>query len=266
MQQLGFNSIRLPINIPTANNPPSLAEMKDLITKVGGGAVICMFGTGNLTTHGTGRIDSMPDAVNAWSKVHAVFGAMENLYYEIFNEPHGYSLGCNSPPCGTPQTYYSDMKHLIAAASLPEERCILDALGWAEDVPGLLKLGWEGNIGYHFYPWWLPGKVSPSRADFNALLQASVAGVSERIFITEFGGGLNEANLNYEQPSKTSSNVNCLQGMDDAVSALQSRGVGIKGAFHWHGWKNGDSFSFFEPANKNGSTKVLKILEDCCSE
>jgi hypothetical protein len=54
--------------------------------------------------------------------------------------------------------------------------------------------------------------------------------------------------------------------MDDGVSALRLQGAGIKGAFHWHGWQNGDSFSFFEKANKNGSTKVLKVLVDCCGE
>lgn len=53
--------------------------------------------------------------------------------------------------------------------------------------------------------------------------------------------------------------------MDDAVQALRKRGVGIQGAYHWHGWLDGDSFSFFEPANKNGSTKVLRILKDCCA-
>ena len=108
--------------------------------------------------------------------------------------------------------------------------------------------------------------------------------------------------------------VNCLQGLDDAVTSLRARGVrdydrpnecappligpppppplphlrflrfclilehvvvdgnvvwrrqfGIKGAYHWHGWKNGDSFSFWEDSNKNGSTKVLKVLADCCT-
>ena len=134
------------------------------------------------------------------------------------------------------------------------------------------------------------------------------------------------ANLNYEQPVKDNNDVNCLQGVDDGVTALRARGEGIKGAYHWytlvrpflhnraphqylfevaphqylfevaphqylfevtpsiatcckftccgvclydviirHGWKNGDSYSFFETSNANGSTKVLKVLADCCS-
>ena len=39
-------------------------------------------------------------------------------------------------------------------------------------------------------------------------------------------------------------------------------GAGVKGAFHWHGWANGDSFGIWDKGNVNGSTKVLKILRD----
>ena len=41
-----------------ANNPAALVQMHALVSQIGG-AVICMFGTGSLTTHGTGRIDNM---------------------------------------------------------------------------------------------------------------------------------------------------------------------------------------------------------------
>lgn len=42
------------------------------------------------------------------------------------------------------------------------------------------------------------------------------------------------ANLNYEQPVQDNNDVNCLQGMDDGVTALRARGEGIKGAYHWY--------------------------------
>jgi hypothetical protein len=88
-----------------------------------------------------------------------------------------------------------------------------------------------------------------------------------QVFITEFGGNLNVPNLNYEQPAGASADnsVACFQGLNDGVVALRQAGFGIRGAFHWHGWLNGDSFSFFEADNKNGSTKVLKVLNECCA-
>ena len=262
MRQLGFDSVRLPVNIVTANDPAALATMRALVQGVGGSAVICMFGTGSLTTHGTGRIDSLPDAIGAWSKVHAALGDLPGVKYEIFNEPHGYSLGCNSPPCGTPASYLRDMRAVIAGAKLPEDRCVLDALGWAADPQTLSKLGWGGSIGYHFYSWWLP--ANSTRQEFSALFQLQLHGLSDRVYVTEFGGSLDSANQDYEQPTTTDNSVNCLQGMDDAVQALRKKGKGIKGAFHWHGWMDGDSFSLFGAGNSNGRAKVLKVLEHCC--
>lgn len=263
MRLLGFTSIRLPINIATANDPRSLQTILGLVQAIGGSAVICMFGTGSLIAHGTGRVDNLPAAIGAWSKVHATLGSLPDVKYEIFNEPHGYTVGCNSPPCGTGASYLSDMRAVIAGAKLPHDRCVLDSLGWAGDAHGLVKLGWTGLIGYHFYPWWLP--ANSTRKEFSSFFELQLAGISDRVLVTEFGGSLDAANTNYEEPTTTDNNVNCLQGMDDAVKAFRERGAGIQGAYHWHGWLDGDSFSFFEPMNINGSTKVLRILKDCCA-
>ena len=260
VKQQHFTSVRLPVNVPTAHSPSAMQLMRSIVSTLGGRAVICMFGTGSLVTHGTGRIDSMTDSVAAWASVHATFGNMPGVKYEIFNEPHGYAAGCNAPPCGTPDGYLKDMQQLITEAKLPPERCILDALGWAQDAHGLVRLGWNGSIGYHFYPWWLP--ANSTRREFEERLRSDIGGISDRVYITEFGANLNKQNLDYEQPTTTDNDVNCLQGLDDGLTSLRRAGVGIKGAFHWHGWNNADSFSFWPPPNKNGSAKVLKILED----
>jgi hypothetical protein len=83
MRTVGFDSIRLPVNTMTANDPIALDKMKQLVEAIGGTAVICMFGTGSLVTHGTGRVDSMKDTVAAWSNVHGVFGAFPNVWVNV---------------------------------------------------------------------------------------------------------------------------------------------------------------------------------------
>ena len=264
MRSVGFTSVRLPINVVTANDEPSLLKMRAIVEATSSkSAVICMFGTGSDTTHGTGRVDSMSETIAAWSKVHAHFHDLLNVKYEIFNEPHGYSIGCNSPPCGTKHSYLKDMLAVIAGAQLPKDRCILDALGWAQDAQGLAALGWTGAIGYHFYSWWLPANAT--RAEFRALFDYQLRGLSNRTYVTEFGSALNSPNKDYEQPTTTDNNVCVLQGMDDAVRALRKKGEGVLGAFHWHGWENGDSFSFFNPGNANGSAGVHRVLQSCCA-
>ena len=89
-------------------------------------------------------------------------------------------------------------------------------------------------------------------------------GVANRTYVTEFGGSLDSNNLDYEQPTTTDNSVNVVQGMNDAVGVLRGMGQGILGAFHWHGWENGDSFSYFNPKNANGAAGIHRVLQSCC--
>lgn len=256
LRSLGFNSLRLPINVATALNSASLTLLRSYIDAIGGRGVLCMFGTANSTTgsHGTGIVDDVDVASSAWARVHEVFASYPNVKYEIFNEPQGYK---------DPKIYLDTMLHIIKGAGLPEERCIVAATGWEQFPLPLEVLNWKGNIGYHFYPWWLPDGTR-TRSNFSNIFQTALAGISSRTYVTEYGADLSLANRDYEElePSGTGGDVNCLQGMNDAVVALKSAGVGIKGAFHWHGWNNTDAFNFFGKANTNGSVKVRKILAD----
>jgi hypothetical protein len=56
--------------------------------------------------------------------------------------------------------------------------------------------------------------------------------------------------------------VNCLRGMHDAVCALRDEGGGIRGAFHWHGWNQGDTYDLWADRNGGGRAKVMRILRD----
>jgi hypothetical protein len=259
LRSLGFNSIRLPINVATATDDASLAKLKSYIDGIGGRGVLCMFGTANSTTgtHGTGIVDDVGAATLAWSNVNSVFASYPNVKYEIFNEPRGYH---------NPSEYLSTMLRVVKDAGLPEERCIIAATGWEEFPAPLVQLGWKGSIGYHFYPWWI-AEGSRTQQQFSNVLKRSTAGISTRTYITEFGADLNLPNHNYEQydPSGSSGEVNCLRGLNDAVVELKNKGLGIKGAFHWHGRKNGDSYDIFAKANANGAAKVRKILFDAFS-
>ena len=134
------------------------------------------------------------------------------------------------------------MQTLMAGAKLPRERCVLDALGWAQDAQGLAKLDWAGSIGYHFYSWCQPPAAPPlllhapihragpsdplshaghphwgtgrrrcrwlppnsTRQEFSALFQLQLRGISNRVYVTEFGGGLSSPNRDYEQLTTTS--------------------------------------------------------------
>lgn len=254
----GFTSARLPVNIATALDADSTAKLREYIDAVGGHAVLCMFGTQlEGDGHGTGKVDDVQATTQAWRRLHEEFGVFPNVKYEIFNEPFGYT---------DVSEYYRDVSVIVEGAHLPIERCIVAGMGYESELLPVVKQGWTGDLGYHFYPTWVP-EGSRTQENFSNKVQSDLAGVSSRVWITEFGGALNLDNPGYEQyePSgegDAAANVNCLRGLHDGLLALKSAGAPVRGAFHWHGWHNEDSYDFWSSSNGNGATKVKQILHD----
>jgi hypothetical protein len=152
-----FNMIRFPINEPTANNPASLTQLEGYINQIPGHwAIICMCGTnypGAPTSHGNGFPDGLAAMGAAWKKINAVFSSYPNVYYEIFNEPFGYDHT-------NAAHYVSDMETIISDGGLPTSKCILDGQGYADDIIDVANAGWNGMLGYHFYPTWISGSAN----------------------------------------------------------------------------------------------------------
>ncbi len=252
-----FEAMRLPINVATADDPAALGKMKAYVDQfAGGAAVICLFDTrkDGEDSHGDGLIDDVSAAGAAWAKVHAVFADYPNVRYEIFNEPFGYSKG-------EPAAYVAEMKAVIDASGLPPERCILDGLGYADDIQAVAAAGWDGDLAFHFYPGW---SSTPGQSDYSLVAQELIGGLGPRTWVTEFGADLGIDNACYETyddgSGAASANVNTLRGLDDALRALRASGHGVKGSFAWHGWHNGDSYDLWSDlARDRGACKIHLI-------
>ena len=116
------------------------------------------------------------------------------------------------------------------------------------------------DIAYHFYPNWEPaGQQTQSK--YSNRCQDDIGGLSDRLFVTETGSDLGKANKDYEQydPNPNDGDVNVLRGLDDCLSAMKKKGKGVLGVYPWHGWDNGDSYSFFGRGNANGRAKMQLI-------
>lgn len=260
----GFDSLRLPVNVDTALDLPSLTKLRDWVDIVGGRAIISMFGTAlDRVGHGTGRVDDVAATSRAWASVHSVFAAYPDVRYELFNEPYGYPDNDTGA-----DEFLAVMRQVIHDAKLPEDKCMLACAPLLPFVinsgpKALDRAGWKGDIAYHVYPIWLAPGNQTQEAFYNMVLD-DIGGISNRIWITEFGAALDRDNTDYSKfdPSGNAADVNCLRGLHDALLHFKAVGMPVKGAFHWHGWRNGDSFDFFLPANANGRHKVQNILKD----
>jgi hypothetical protein len=249
-----FDTVRLPINIDTANDPASLAIMQSYVDRFDGQAIICFFGTADATTgtHGTGKVDDIDAAASAWANIDAVFGSYPGVHYEILNEPFGYENNIDS--------YMSDMLTVIDQAGLSPDKCILDGMGYADDIQTVANAGWTGDLGYHFYPNW---SSDHSQSGYSNLAQNAIGSLGPRTWITEFGADLGYANNCYDTyvdaSDPSAANVNSLRGLNDALSALRAEGNGVRGAVSYHGWDNGDSYDFWLSNNAQGACKVREI-------
>jgi hypothetical protein len=190
----GFSSIRLAVNVETANDLQALQRHKAYIDAVGGRGIICMFDTSlhnGTSWPRSGRLTGKVEKVaEAWQNVHRVFASYgENVMYEIFNEPWGYKNNAVE--------YVADMKRVIELAQLPHDRCILAGLYGSADVQSVARAGWSGNLAYHTYVFWLP-EGSRTREKFSERIQQDLANLSSRVFITEFGVGLDGLNADID--------------------------------------------------------------------
>jgi hypothetical protein len=258
----GFTHIRVPVNIATAKDSRAMQKIAALFASVEDRGILCMFDTNQdgETGHGDGKPNDLIALASAWRQLHRLFRRKPNVAYEIFNEPFGYAKTTD----GRDQ-YLTDMKTIIRRARLPSRRCIIDGMGYADDIQSVAKAGWRGALGYHFYPNWLP-EQDASREAFSKLILQQCSGIANKVVITEFGTRLdfNEADQTPSGvPGKLVHHRSALAGLRDALLSLKASDHPISGTYHWHGWDNGDSYSYWDTKNRLGALMIRKIQDDC---
>jgi hypothetical protein len=256
-----FNFLRVCINAETARDPASLNKIAGYFAHVDNQGVICFFDTRHDRegSHGDGKPNDTKEVGESWAAIHSRFKHELGIRYELFNEPFGYPKTL----AGAEQ-YVSDMKKIIQIAKLPQDRCILDGVGYSANLKLVVQAGWMGDLAYHFYPTWVP-KRRRTQENYSNKMQSDLRGLSDRVHVTEFGASLRMGDVyNTYTPdgSDASKNQNTLRGFHDAVIALKRAGKGVKSTCHWHGWHNGDSYDFWETENRFGAAKIEAIQRD----
>ncbi|QDU84070.1 hypothetical protein Pla163_11720 [Planctomycetes bacterium Pla163] len=260
LASFGFDALRLAVSEASAFDVGYLEALERALATVDGRGILCFFDTvrDGEGSHGDGRPNDLERLTAAWSALHERFEGYPDLRYELFNEPFGYprtSAGAAD--------YLRHMEHVIAGADLPRERVVLDGIGYASDVRRVAAAGWDGLLGYHFYPMWLP-EGRRTQSAFSNLVQAELRGLSSRVLVTEFGARLDlgDSYRSYHANGDVSANQNALRGLHDALLALAAEGAPVLGTYLWHGWPNGDSYDPWQAEHRHGAAKVAAIQRD----
>lgn len=170
-----------------------------------------------------------------WQKVQAKYGSNWNVWFEPFNEPHGYSV--------------SDLinlyKDYLSWIGKTQERIILAGSGYSENV-GTIGGSFPGcKLGLHIYPWY--GNYTSESQWRNAVV-SRIGGYQDRTVITEMGAPATTG-LNFGV-SSSDVNVAFIRGV-----TAQARAYTI-GIVYWPSHRDNDTYRLFVNTSGGGFTNV----------
>lgn len=223
-QQQGANTVRLPINPPTVAGTWWSGYTGAIDAAVSKGMNVIL-GCWESSTSQDGLVDDMTAFWSMWQTVVNKYGGTSAVYFEVFNEPHGYSVSSLNNLYAQWLTNYS---------SVPAGRVLLDGAGYATDVN---DVGADSRLSgcllsYHNYTWFNNGLTTS--ADWESSLQ----GVSYplRTIMTEFGIPMTTGN-NYLGAPGSNRDIGYFEGVTNQLRASGMGGV------YWPGLRTGDTYS-----------------------
>ncbi|MEU4215754.1 RICIN domain-containing protein [Actinoplanes sp. NPDC026623] len=224
----GANTVRMPINEPTVagywNTYTGAIDRALTMGKV----ILAYWAVSGGRPRDTAAYDRM------WDTVVARYAGNANAYFEVINEPYGYST--------------TDLNNLYSAwlarhSGVPRGRVILDGAGLAQNVSAV---GQDGRLNdtllaVHDYSFFAGFEDETSWANH---LASSIGGYAARTVATEWGGpmgpgsknGVSYDTIDYDIPSG-SFFADYLRGVSGKLRELGVGGV------YWPGLRDGDWYS-----------------------
>lgn len=225
-QAVGANTVRLPVNPGTVLDN-WWQSYKGSIDKASSKNMKVLLGYWEAESSKDGLIDDTTAFWQMWDTVVANYRSNALIYFEVFNEPHGYKL--------------TDLKNLYSQflnryPGVPKNRFVLDGVGYAMDVN---SIGADSRfdtcmLSFHDYTWF--EEKRKTFADWEQPVKSLA--YPARTVVTEFGTVMTDS-TNYSGAPGANVKNNYLQGM---TSAIHDLGVG---SIYWPGLRTGDSFSMF---------------------
>lgn len=225
-QDAGANTVRLPINPSTALTNWWFSY-KGAIDKASERGMKVLLGYWEGASSKDGRVDDPASFWQMWDTVVTTYQNNPNIYFEVFNEPHGYTAA-------DLETLYASF--LDRYPNISRERIVLDGVGYATDVNSVGNDSRFSNclLSFHFYTWFSNG--SQITADWERTIRG--LWYPTRTIVTEFGVPMTNGKAYLSAPGNDRE-VTYLQGMTNAIHDLGLGGI------YWPGLREGDSYAMF---------------------
>ena len=224
-QQIGANTVRLPIN-PQSVNSDWWSRYKGAVDSAlaHGMKVILSYWEANKD----GLVDDTGTWNTMWDTVTADYGGNGNVYFEPMNEPFGYSLNSWVSLCST---------WLSRHASVPRGRVLISGTGYNDNVTGVgAASALNGTLlSLHFYGFWAS---DTTRSAWTSNLSGRLGSYSSRTIIDEAGAPMTTG-LTYTGANNQDGNTFTayFAATTDLARARQM------GVVYWPGLRSGDTYS-----------------------
>ncbi len=234
----GVNAVRLPIN------PPSVLEswwgaytgaIDAALAKNMKVIIACW----ESASSRNGLIDDTNQFWNMWNVVVNKYTGNANVYFEVFNEPHGYSASQLT-------TIYAEW--LSRYPNVPRGRIMLGGTGYCDDVKpiGADSRFTQCLLSLHNYAFWANrGTV----AAWEQSWRDQFGTYGSRTVVTEYGAPMTTGK-NYNTPSNGDNEIAYIQG---STNVFRNDKLG---SVYWPGLRDGDSYSI---TNRGGSGNNITL-------
>lgn len=222
---LGANTVRFGMNTQTVSSTwwNSYVAAFDAASALGMNVMVAPWAAPGQP----GRVQDTTAFFNMWTTVINRYIGNSRIYFEIFNEPNGYSS--------------TDWVNFAAGfvshfSNVPRGRIVVAGVG--SDF-GVGPIGHDSRlngtlISLHLYS--VFGIVHTTEQAWINEVTNDLAGFNSRVVVTEFGVPMTTG-VNYNGPRDGDNNISYMYGMTDTA-----RNLGI-GLIYWPGLRNGDTFS-----------------------
>lgn len=247
-QLLKINTVRLGINPDTVLDATWWPKYQAIVEQCTELNIKVILACWESESNKNGRIDHQPSFDLMWSRVLRDFGDNQQVYFEIFNEPHGYSADD-----------WQDLairwleQHLGKIKEQDRARVIISGSGYNTD---LAKIANDPRLAgcllsFHWYAWF--GGQHDSQLKWRREMEAQIGRANaDRTIVTEWGA-----------PMKTPAQDHYFAQSPDGDrqrSYLHATSSLIRdwnmGSIYWPGLRDGDDYSLTE---RVGATLALRV-------
>ncbi len=227
-QLTGANTVRIPVNPETVIGS-WWASYRGVIDQATANGMKVILGYWEGESSKDGFIDDPQTFYRMWDKIIREYNGNGNVYFEIFNEPHGY---------GTTDWLNVVATWLARYPTVPHGRVLVGGTGYDVDVPAVASSSVTSGCLYsvHCYGFWNPNETINSY--WYNTLAGEVGSYASSTVLTECGAVMN-GGPDYSAGDQNNNAVASMVGICNFCCNANM------GSLYWAGLKDSDSYSMF---------------------